>query len=146
MTIAPGAAEALQASLLRTLQGIGGLGAFDGAPVQAAFPFALIEPGFESDWGHKSGEGREVRIAISVRDQGERPMRLQRLLRMAASRVNSALTVEGWQLVTFVTLGSRIVRDRDATAKAGAGAVQIWAGIIEFRARMLARAAVAESG
>lgn len=125
-----GAGEALTAAVIAAARAVGGFGVHDGPPVQAAFPYAVVETGPETDWGHKSGEGREARIAIVIRDKGERPARLRRLM----SAAETALTGiggeidPGWRVVTMVLARSRMVRDRDG----------VWAGLIEYRARMLA--------
>jgi hypothetical protein len=36
-------------------------------------PYAIVETGPEIDWSHKSGAGRELRLAVTLRDKGERP-------------------------------------------------------------------------
>ncbi|MGQ0660227.1 tail completion protein gp17 [Sphingosinicella sp.] len=122
------ASEALAAAALGALAGTVGLnGAYEGVPVKASLPYAAIELGPESDWGWKGGEGREVRLAVTIRDAGERPGRLRRL--MAAAEV--ALlgldgAVEGWRIVNVVTS-----RTRTAQKRAGE-----WTGMIEVRVRM----------
>lgn len=121
------ASEALLAAAAAALRAIGGLGVYDGAPVRAAFPHALIEIGPESDWGHKSGEGREIRLATVLKDAGERPARLRALTGEAeAALAGLPPQLEGWRLVTMTLLRGQLVRDKAA-----------WAGMIEFRARML---------
>ena len=123
------AGAALQAAALAALAAVEGLGRYELAPVQAALPYATIETGPESDWGHKSGAGRELRLAATLRDAGERPERLRRL--MAAVEVALAgleRDLPGWRLVTMMFVRSRLVRERSGQ----------WAGVVEFRARMLA--------
>lgn len=122
------AGEALGAAVAAALQGLEGVGVHDGPPVQAAFPYAVIETGGESDWGHKSGGGRELRVAAVLRDQGERPARLRRLAGEAEALIAGiAGTLDGWQLVSLTLLRSRIVKD-----------ARSWAATVEYRARMLA--------
>lgn len=122
-----GAGAALQAAAAAALRTRALGGVYEGPPIQAAFPYAVVECGAEADWGHKSGRGRELRLAVSVRDAGERPARLHALMAEAEAAV-AALSglIEGWRLVTLTFLRSRESRD-----KAG------WTGLIEFRARML---------
>lgn len=121
------ASEVLLAAAVAALKGVEGLSVHDGAPVQAAFPYALVETGPESDWGHKASEGREMRIAAVLKDAGERPSRLRRLMGEAeAALAGLPPLLEGWRLVTMVLLRARLVRDRAA-----------WTAVIEFRARML---------
>ncbi len=72
-----GAGTALQEAAVAALREVEGLnGIYDAPPLQAGAPFAIVEVGLESDWSHKSGAGREVRLAVTVRDKGERAVRL----------------------------------------------------------------------
>ncbi len=125
-----GAGEVLQAAAVAALRTVPGIGAvYDGAPRRAAFPHAVVDGGFETDWGHKSGDGREVRIAVSLRDGGERAARLREL----ASEAEAALAalgreLPGWSIASLALLRSRIVPE-------GTG----WTAVIEYRARMLRR-------
>jgi hypothetical protein len=124
-----GAGQALAEAALAALGGLDGLnGAWDGPPPTAAFPYALVETGPESDWSHKSGEGRELRLSILVRDKGERPGRLRAL----ATGVEEALTgigpdLNGWRLVNMVFLRGSMLREAGAA----------WTAAIEYRARLL---------
>lgn len=123
------ASEALVAAATAALGEVAGLnGTHDGPPIQAAFPYALIDAGPESDWSHKSGTGRELRLAVTIRDQGERPARLRALMRAVDDAIG-ALDGElaGWRLVTMVFLRSRMLREPGAA----------WAAAIDYRARML---------
>ena len=123
-----GAGEALSAAAIAALSRLAELnGAYDGPPMQAVHPFATVDSGLESDWSHKSGEGRELRLAVTIRDQGERPARLRRLMRLAETALAGAGAVQGWRIVTLRFLRSRVVRESTG-----------WVGIIELRARMLA--------
>ena len=124
-----GAAGALEAAAVARLRQINGLGVYAGPPLQAAFPYAVVDSGLHSDWSHKSGAGREVRLAVTVRDKGEIPARLKTLLGTAEEALQElSLAGEGWSLVSMQFLRTRLVPE-------GRGA---WAGVIEFRARMLA--------
>lgn len=126
------AGEVLRQACLEAIDAIDGMRAYDPAPVQAAFPYAEIDAGAETDWSHKSASGREVRIAVTIRDEGETPARLRALMSEAEARVAAIGSVAGWQLVSLRFARSRIVRER-SSARAAAG----WAGLVEFRARML---------
>lgn len=123
------AGEALIAAVTAALGEVAGLnGVYDGPPLQAAFPYAVVDAGPESDWSHKSGEGRELRLAVTIRDQGERPARLRALIRAAEAAIGGIeRDLDGWRLVTLVFLRSRMLRETGAA----------WAAAIEFRARML---------
>ncbi|MEO5972424.1 MAG: DUF3168 domain-containing protein [Sphingomicrobium sp.] len=121
------AGGALQASVAAALDGIAELtGVYDGPPARAPFPYAAIDAGSESDWSHKSGEGREVMVAVTVWD--EQPARLLELADAVEAAVQALTLVDGWQLVTLRFRRRRVVRD-----VAGP-----WAAAVDFRARLLA--------
>lgn len=103
-------------------------GVFDGPPARAAYPYAVLDAGAESDWSHKSGDGREVSVAITIWD--DQPVRLHSLADAVERRVGGVADVAGYQLVNLRQVRRRTVRD-----VAGP-----WAAAIDFRARMLANA------
>ena len=123
------AGAALAAELTTCLLRIGELsGVHELAPIQAAPPYATLETGPEIDWSHKTGTGRELRVAIVVRDKGERPDRIQRLIGHVQAEIEQVGPDVGvWRLATFVFLRSRTIRE-----------VGGWAATIEYRARLLA--------
>ena len=124
-----GPAEVLQAAAIAALGAIEGMRSYDGPPVQAALPYAIVEVGTQSDWSHKSGEGRELRLAVSVRDGGERPERVLALARRAEARLaHLGGSLPGWQLVSMRYLRTRVVREPRG----------VWLAVIDLRARMLA--------
>ncbi|WP_431848282.1 tail completion protein gp17 [Allosphingosinicella sp.] len=125
-----GAGEALQAAAATMLKAVPGIGAvYEGAPRRAAFPHAVVDGGVETDWGHKSGAGREVRFAFVLRDGGERAARLRELASEAAAGLEGlGRELPDWIIVSLGLLRSRIVPD-------GTG----WTAVIEYRARMLRR-------
>ncbi|MFV0622953.1 DUF3168 domain-containing protein [Sphingomonas sp. ac-8] len=102
---------------------------FDAPPVRGARPFAEVAEALLSDWSTKDLVGREGRIAIVLRDAGERPVRLRQL----AGEVDAAVETlprdlpGGWRIASLVPVRSRIVRE-------SAG---LWAGTNEYRVRML---------
>lgn len=122
------ASAALTAATQAALSAIAGLnGGYDGPPLTGSLPYATIETGPESDWSWKGGEGRELRLAASIRDAGERPDRVRGLM----AEVETALAgIDGeigqWRVVNCLFLRSRV-------AKVG----REWAGLVEFRARMV---------
>jgi hypothetical protein len=130
-----GASPMLQAVAIAALQGAEGIGGvYDGLPLQAAFPYAVVECGPESDWSHKSGTGREVRLAVTIRDEGERPARLRRLMREAEAAIYGIGGIEGWRIVSLHFVRSQGLRETRGSDAPGVGR---WAGVIEFRERML---------
>ena len=117
----------LQSAIASALGGVGGLtGVFDGPPARAAYPYVALDATTETDWSHKSGEGREVLVAITVWD--DQPVRLHGLADAVEAAVSTLGAVAGWQLVTMRLVRRRVVRD-----VAGP-----WAAAVDFRARMLA--------
>ena len=121
------AGAAVQAAVAAALDAIPELtGVFDGPPARASFPYVVIDAGTEMQWGHKSGAGREVMLAVTLWD--EQPARVHDLADAVEAAVSATVEVEGWSLVAMHFLRRRIVRD-----VAGP-----WAAAIDFRARMLA--------
>jgi hypothetical protein len=126
-----GAGAALQAAAIAAIEALDLGAAYPGPPLQAAFPHALVECGAETDWSHKSGRGREVRLAITLRDSGERPDRALALAEVAEATIEAGLEVEGWRLVTLMLVRRRTVAE-------GRGGRSGWAVAIDYRARLLA--------
>jgi hypothetical protein len=126
-----GAGIMLQAAAIEALEALELGGVYPGPPLQAAFPHAVVECGAETDWGHKSGRGRELRLAVTLRDAGERPDRAQAFAEVAEATIAAGLDVDGWRLITLALLRRRILAEGRA-GRAG------WAVTIDYRARMLA--------
>ena len=117
----------LQAAVAARLGGIAQVtGVFDGPPARAPYPYVVLDAGIESDWSHKTGDGREVLLAVTVWD--DRPARLQELADAVEAAVALTSGVDGWQLVSMRLIRRRTVRD-----VAGP-----WAAAVDFRARLLA--------
>jgi Protein of unknown function (DUF3168) len=126
---ATGAGAALAGAARAALATLASLNhVYDGPPLQAVCPYAVVEAGLERDWGHKSGAGREVQLAVTLRDQSERPERLRALAAAAQAALDGLVAGDGWQLVTLV-----FVRSIMAPEKAGQ-----WLLTLDYRARMLA--------
>jgi len=126
-----GAGAALSATAIEALAALDLGGVYPGPPLQAAYPYAVVECGPESDWGHKSAAGRELRLAVILRDSGERPDRAQAFADVVESAIAAGLDVEGWRLVTLALVRRRTVAE-------GRGDRAGWAVAIDYRARMLA--------
>lgn len=126
------AAARLQAALADALRAADGLAAltavFDAPPVRAALPHATVEETVLADWSTKDMAGREGRAAVTLRDGGERPVRLRELAGAAEEAV-LAMPRElggGWRIASLVFVRGRVVRE-------GQG----WTATSEFRVRML---------
>jgi hypothetical protein len=120
------AGGALQSAIAAALANVQDLtGVFDGPPARAAYPYAALDATTETDWSHKSGDGREVLVAITLWD--DQPVRLHQLADEVEAEVQRLSGIFGWELVTMRLLRRRVVRD-----VAGP-----WAAAIDFRARML---------
>lgn len=104
-------------------------GIYDGPPPRAAFPYISINDGLSTDWSTKTATGREIRLALSIWDDGEEATRLSSLMHHSEDAI-AALPrdLPGWRIASLVFLRSMVVRD-----PAGP-----WAGLVEHRVRMLA--------
>ena len=117
------AALTADASLAAMLSGV-----FDGPPARAALPWAGVDCGMESDWSHKTGRGREIRLAISLWTDGRAATELHQLMVQAeAALAQVALGDATMQLVGLVFQRSRVMR----------AAGEPWLGLLEYRARIL---------
>ena len=127
-----GAAESLQSALVAQLLAapeLGGLtGIYDGPPTRAAFPYLSIGSSAISDWSTKTEAGREIRLALTLWDDGTQPTRLYALV-AALERAVLALPrgLPGWRIASLTYVRSFIARDPQGP----------WAGLVEHRVRML---------
>lgn len=128
------AVEVLQAALVAALETHPVLaealtGIFDGPPPRAPFPYVSISDGLVGDWSTKTALGREVRIGLTVWDDGESATRLHQLIGHAEDAV-AALPrdLSGWRVASCVFLRSFVSRNPAGT----------WAGVVDYRVRMLA--------
>ena len=120
------AGAALQRALAARIEALGTLaGVYDGAPARALFPYVVLDASNESDWSHKSGEGREVAVATTL--WVDQPATLHELADALEAVVLGTQSVSGWELVSLRLVRRRILRD-----VAGP-----WAAAIDTRARLL---------
>ena len=108
--------------LLAELSGI-----YDGTPPRAAFPYISIADGISSDWSTKTEQGREIRLALTIWDDGEEASRLSSL----TAHVEDAIAalprdLSGWRIASVIFLRSMVIRDP----------VGPWAALVEHRIRM----------
>ena len=124
------AESVVQAALLAGLRGVAGLnGVFEGPPVKATPPYAEIGELLSGDWSVKDRDGRELRLAVTVRDAGETAARVQAL----GDAVGAAIAglprdLDGWRVASLVFVRSRLLRPAPGR----------WSAVIEYRVRMLA--------
>lgn len=103
-------------------------GVYDGPPPRAAFPYVALSDGTASDWSTKTASGREIRVALTIWDDGEEPARLYRLMQLVEEAVaQMARDLDGWRVASLAFVRSTVVRD-----PAGP-----WAGLVEHRVRIL---------
>lgn len=120
------AREALQGAVVATVSGAVGVAVFDAPPVRGALPYVLVEEPVLADWSTKDWRGCEARLAVVVRDGGERPVRVRTLLALASDAVLAMpVALAGWRVVTLRPVRERIVRTRDE-----------WVGAAEFVVRL----------
>jgi hypothetical protein len=121
------AGAALQVALVEMLANEPRLaGIFEGPPARAEFPYVVVDAGHQGDWSHKSGDGREVLVALTLWD--DVPARLSEVADAIETLAADVSAVRGWQLVSMRLLRRRTLRD-----VAGP-----WGTAIDFRARLLA--------
>ncbi len=84
---------------------------FDAGPVRGGLPHAVVQEPDLSDWSGTGWTGREGRIAVTLADGGERPLRLRALLAQAeeaVGQVGPALG-RGWRVASIRLVRSRLV-------------------------------------
>jgi hypothetical protein len=64
-------------------------GVYDGPPLDAAAPYAVIGPDLLLDWSHKSGIGHEVRMVVTLWDDRPGAARLRGLMGDAVARLRA---------------------------------------------------------
>jgi Protein of unknown function (DUF3168) len=122
-----GALETVQAALIMLLADIAPV--YDGVPPRAAFPYIVISESPVTDWSTKTEQGREIRLALTLWDDGE----VAQALRFLMVTVEAAMDIfprdlPGWRVASLVFLRSLISREPDAPC----------AALIEYRIRIIA--------
>ena len=102
---------------------------WDGADRRGTVPYALLRDAIASDWGTKDRAGREVRIGVTVRDEGESPARSALL----ADAVEAALLdlpreLGAWRVASVVPVRSVVLGEAQGR----------WAALVDVRVRVLA--------
>jgi Protein of unknown function (DUF3168) len=105
-------------------------GVYDGPPPRAVYPYIAVADGLVTDWSTKTATGREIRLALTVWDDGEEASRLHVLMGHAEDAIAAmARDLPGWRVASNVFLRSMVARD-----PAGP-----WAGLVEHRIRILSQ-------
>lgn len=127
------AQEATKVALIAALEGHAPLaGALNGIyatpPVRATPPYLVVGEVLAADWSTKTEAGRELRLAVTIHEEAGRAERFDGLMAGAEAAI-AAMDRDppGWRIASLVFLRARVVR--------GEGP---WAGLIEYRARLLA--------
>ena len=108
---------------------MGGLnGLFDGQPVRASVPYAVVGDCIASDWGAKDVDGRELRLTIGLHDAGETPGRLAALLERIDAVMQLLEFAEGWRIVGVRLIRSRVVKGREKDT---------WQAVVDYRVRVV---------
>lgn len=124
---------AAQAAAIAAIEAHPGLsaklsGVFDGPPPRAAFPYVSISGGLVSDWSTKTEIGRDIRLSLTVWDNGEEAEALHLLMQQVEEALAAiARDLPRWRVASNVFLRSVVARD-----PAGP-----WAGLVEQRLRLL---------
>ena len=111
------------------MSGLNGL--FDGQPVRASVPYAVVGECIASEWGAKDVDGRALRLTISLHDAGETPGRLAVLLARVGGVMQLLEDAEGWRVVGVRLIRSRVVKGREKDA---------WQAVVDYRVRVVREA------
>lgn len=102
---------------------------WDGADGRGTVPYAVLRDVIASDWGTKDRAGREVRVGVTIRDEGEAPARATALAAAAeAALLDLPRGLTGWRVASVVPVRSAVLAE-------GQGR---WAALIDVRVRVLA--------
>jgi hypothetical protein len=124
------AESVVQAAALAALRDVAGLnGVYLSPPVKATAPYAELGDVLSIDWGVKDRAGRELRLAVTIRDAGETPARAQALAEAARAAIEGLpRDLDGWRVASIALVRSRV----------GGGPVGRWTALVEYRVRVLA--------
>lgn len=127
------ASIALRRAVVAVLRGYPPLaeltGIFDAPPPGQGCPYLSFGPDTVSDWSHKTGEGRDHRLQISLWDDAPDRSRLLLLMgKVEAALAQLSGDLDGHRLVSFRLSRSLVLRDPMGVDQ----------GVMEFRARTFA--------
>jgi hypothetical protein len=122
------AREALRAGLIDVLRAALqplAVSLFDAAPLRASVPQAVLGEPSDGDWGAAGIEGRELRVTLTLTDEGERPLRLRAAMQTVEAIALPETLAGGWRVAGLSVMATR-------TAKNGVR----WTASVEWRARL----------
>ena len=101
---------------------------FEDARAKGTVPFLTLRELSAGDWGTKDRAGRDLRVGVAVRDEGESGARCAGLAAQAeAALLALGRDLPGWRIVTVVPV-------RNALLAEGAGR---WVALVDVRVRMM---------
>lgn len=101
------------------------------APTRTALPWLALTASASTDFGHKTGAGREVRVALELNYRGDDPLSEAALIAAIERRIESLpsdQTAAGFHLASLIFLKARAEQRGEA----------LRALVLEYRARVLA--------
>lgn len=103
-------------------------GVFEQASDRLTAPYIAIADSVSSDWSVKGRQGRELRIALAVHDEGDDAARLMQICALVEQHLSDMPTGQpGFDLVALQFLRARTRRGEDGR----------WQALLEYRARIL---------
>lgn len=126
------AVAAVRAAVLARLRGDSAMAVnrvWDGADRRGSVPYAVLRDVVASDWGTKDRDGREVRVGVTVRDEGESPARTGALADAAeAALLSLPRDLPGWRVASVVPVRSMVLAEAQGR----------WAALVDVRVRVMA--------
>lgn len=98
------------------------------APLRASPPWLGIVASASGDFSHKTGTGREVRVALELQCRGDDPATASDLVSAVEARIASLPDQSGFRIASLVFLRARAEQRGDNRR----------AVLLEYRARLLA--------
>ncbi len=85
-------------------------------PVATSAPAIAIVASAAADWGHKTGAGREVRLALEITDRGDDPATIAAIAARVEHRIATLAPAQsGFRVVVTQFLRSRSIRRTRST-------------------------------
>lgn len=99
------------------------------APTRSSLPWLAIVASASADWSHKTGAGREIRVALELQARGDDPVTANDLVRQIEDRIAALPQQHGhFRVASIQFLRARTEQRRGTTR----------AVLLEYRFRLLA--------